>query len=184
MELVLFKEVKHPQEHRSNLLSKHSNLVELHGHTKYPQYPLIQFKNFNKKSICMNLTHHKLTHESINFSMNLNLNITLSESVKTYRFLTPYIPTKDDDTSINIENRLRNHIISMCRALEVPRELSEQIKVSITNLDRKAVTVKTSNKDLYARGYFGVFTTNLNIPDYIGIGNYVSKGFGTVEVIS
>lgn len=183
MELILFKEVKHPQEHRSNMLSNYSNLVELHNHVKYPQYPLIQFKNFNKKSVCMNLTKHKLVHDSINFSMSLNLNITLSENTKTYRFLTPYIPTKDDDMSININNRLRNHIISMCRALDVPREISEQIKVNIIDLDRKAVTVKTSSIDLYARGYFGMFTTNLNIPDYIGLGNYVSKGFGTVEVV-
>ena len=104
-----------------------------------------------------------------------------------YEFLTPWIALNQNnlvkyknETEMGKEELLQKiligNLISMSKGLNYTVE--KQIKAWI-NL--KPVHVKLKNIDMIA--FIGRFKVNFKIPDYLGIGKSVSKGFGTVKKI-
>jgi hypothetical protein len=51
----------------------------------------------------------------------------------------------------------------------------------IINTNLKETSIKFKGEDVI--GFFGIFQVNFYLPDYIGLGKSVSRGFGTVRKI-
>ena len=49
----------------------------------------------------------------------------------------------------------------------------------IVKTDLKETSIKFKGKGMI--GFFGTFQVNFKLPDYIGLGKSVSRGFGTIE---
>jgi len=105
----------------------------------------------------------------------------------SYRTLTPYLALNqsayehfkelgEDERRIFIEQRLQNHILSAAKWCGV--WLNHRVKTQLIQMRRvKSVEVKKSLKFV---GMDVMFETNTHIPDFIGIGRFVSRGYGTV----
>jgi hypothetical protein len=48
-------------------------------------------------------------------------------------------------------------------------------------IDHKFKEVKVNLKDKSVTGFTGIFQTNFCLPDYLGIGESVSRGFGAMR---
>jgi len=53
------------------------------------------------------------------------------------------------------------------------------IKANINRLEE----VQMFLKGIVMLGFLGTFSVNFNLPDYIGLGKSVSRGFGTIKKI-
>lgn len=103
-----------------------------------------------------------------------------------YKFITPWIALnqKSINKYINsnkmereeiLKSKLIGNIISMSKGLDYT--VNERINCWI-NLKEKEVMLK-GTKHI---GFLGEFKVNFNIPEYLGIGKSVSRGFGTVKI--
>ena len=77
-----------------------------------------------------------------------------------------------------LEKILVGNIISMSKGLGYT--VPGPIEVNILKLRE----VNTSLKGNPMLGFMGEFEVNFEIPDYLGIGKSVSRGFGTVKKIT
>ena len=116
--------------------------------------------------------------------------VSMSDQNIRYQFLTPWLAlneknygrykTLDRKGQIQLLNRiLIGNILSMAKGLEYV--VTSEIKVK-THLKPAAVPVKI--KGVGMTGFSGEFEVNFNLPDYIGLGKSVSRGFGTVKRIA
>jgi len=105
---------------------------------------------------------------------------------KHYHFLTPWFALnernyeryKDSNQREQIqllEKILIGNILSMAKGLEYV--VTEEIKVKNLKLKMQDIRVK----DIKMIGFMGDFEVNFDLPDYIGLGKMVSKGFGTIK---
>ncbi|MDI6782187.1 MAG: CRISPR-associated endonuclease Cas6 [bacterium] len=76
-----------------------------------------------------------------------------------------------------LDRTLIGNILSMSKGLEYV--VTEQIRAEV---DVKPVS--TTLKGVSMIGFMGTFSINFYIPDYLGIGKSVSRGFGTVTAMS
>lgn len=109
--------------------------------------------------------------------------------IHTYEFLTPWLALNQQyakkfyDLSGKpardafMEKLLLSHLNTLAKSLDyVPPEpitCTAKVKFMRERIDRENVIV-----------FLGKFTTNLRIPDYLGIGQSVSQGYGTLRGIS
>lgn len=103
-----------------------------------------------------------------------------------YRFLTPWI-------ALNQENYRRYY--GMKNSLELNTFLgktlvgnllsfSKTLGYTVPNTlvcDVSVKPVKVSMKGVYLMGFTGLFRVNFKMPDLLGLGKSVSRGFGTVQ---
>ncbi|ABR54026.1 conserved hypothetical protein [Methanococcus vannielii SB] len=108
--------------------------------------------------------------------------------MNTYEFKVPWMPINQENfkkyaDSDNFEKEellkriLAGNILSMAKGFE--HTVSERI-LSDLNLDE--ITVKFKNKNMV--GFKGTFECNFSIPNYLGLGKSVSRGFGTVKKVN
>lgn len=173
------------------------------GKTFY-RYPLIQFKCINDIPVILAITDEAVEiFKEIFLKINeiiirdvtipvhekqLEINeysFGISENPITYSFISPWIglnqknfksysaSAKHEKEQL-LERCLIGNIISMSKYLDYT--VPAQIKVE-TNLKEKKVNLK--EKEML--GFTGYFKTNFLIPDFLGIGKSVSRGFGTVK---
>lgn len=101
-----------------------------------------------------------------------------------YKFIIPWLALNQRNyekfKGLNRSNRLTmlnkiliGNILSMSKSLGYV--VSEEIKVRGT-----FKPVKTSLKGVKMIGFLGEFSVNFVLPDYIGLGKSVSRGFGTI----
>jgi hypothetical protein len=76
-----------------------------------------------------------------------------------------------------LENVLIGNLLSMSKSLGYT--VAEPIRAEIKNFKE----VRTKLKDVPMIGFLGTFFVNFEIPDYLGIGKSVSRGFGTVKKV-
>ncbi|MBP2133625.1 hypothetical protein J2128_001579 [Methanomicrobium sp. W14] len=112
----------------------------------------------------------------------------LTGEFHAYRFLTPWIGLNQENYHRyyglkNSEERndflrriLTGNILSMSKSLGYT--VPDRIKC-----DLKLKPYKTSVKSITHMGFLGKFYVNFRIPDYMGLGKSVSRGFGAVEEI-
>ena len=76
-----------------------------------------------------------------------------------------------------LERIIVGNIISMSKGLgyTVPGKIESEI--------HQLREATTKLKGVPMLGFLGTFSVNFNIPDYLGIGKSVSRGFGTVKRI-
>lgn len=110
-------------------------------------------------------------------------------SAVCYHFLTPWLAlneknyerykTLDRKGQIQLLNRiLIGNILSMAKGLEYV--VTSEIRVR-TYL--KPTTIPAKIKGVGMTGFLGEFQVNFNLPDYIGLGKSVSRGFGTIKKV-
>ena len=113
----------------------------------------------------------------------------ISEKIRTYEFVTPWLALNQENyrkfyTLKGKEERdefvrkiLIGNIISMSKSLgyEVPGQIKCDANVHFKKDRLKDVSVMT---------FTGKFYANFLIPDYLGIGKSVSRGFGAVKQLS
>ncbi|KUO53431.1 MAG: hypothetical protein APF76_09335 [Desulfitibacter sp. BRH_c19] len=123
---------------------------------------------------------HTFQREIINGKRNFGLIDYYIE----YKFVTPWLAlnqknnkTYDDASDMEKEEVLKRiivgNIISLAKGLGYTIE--KQIYTWI-NLKQCPVMFK----NIKMRGFIGTFKVNFMIPDYLGIGKSVSRGFGTI----
>ncbi len=109
-----------------------------------------------------------------------------SESLQQYQFQTLWMPLNQknykeyrtlDKSAQNekLQILLRNHILAAFKGLDIWLEAQERIMCMAQVEERK-----TQFKEQQMMAFRGSFTTNANLPDYIGLGKSVARGFGTI----
>lgn len=171
------------------------------------RYPLIQFKLISKIPAIIAITEEavnlfseifmkldKIVVDGVTipvFEKNLKIeDIEFGYSAETfiYEFVSPWIglnqknyPKYDEAITIEEKNELLKkaligNILSMAKYLNCWLEKEQKIKVEL-QVKEKIVNLK--GKSMV--GFTGIFKTNFMIPDDLGIGKSVSRGFGTVR---
>ena len=111
---------------------------------------------------------------------------TLSGSVVEYSFLTPwaalnYVTGKKYRATsfkkkVSYLNKLLGiNLIFLAKEMGVPIEKGIYTKVEIPNLHPKSID------DNKWKSFKGNFKTNIILPNYIGLGNGVTRGYGTIS---
>ena len=192
-------------------LFKDYNLIHNHDlHTGKPiyRYPLIQFKLINKTPCIVAITEpavaifldifmklDKVTIDNVSipiFEKDLKLDdvgFGFSNESFMYEFLTPWIGLNQKnyqryETSIFskkneiLKKTLIGNILSMAKYLDCWLEKNQEI-----NIELQVRENRVNLKGNPMIGFSGLFKTNFNIPDHLGIGKSVSRGFGTVRRI-
>lgn len=170
------------------------------------RYPLIQFKLINKVPVIIAITEEasnvlsnifrkidniKIDNTIIpifenNFKIE-NVNFGYSSEMVIYKFNSPwislnsenykkYIKSNANEKDLILKKILIGNILSMSKCLNHWLEKDQKIKV---NYDIKEKEVFLKGKSMI--GFEGIFKTNFLIPDYLGIGKSISRGFGSVK---
>jgi hypothetical protein len=185
--------------------------TEFHHHSESPyHYPLVQYKRVNKRLLVMGLGEYAdmvyrkmpeisrivtpqgqisiVSLELVKNTVKVGLHTSNEkESCNRYRFVTPWIALNEVNYAKFIENKqgrkellqriLVGNILSMLKGFSI--QLDFQIKLNI----EQHATLKTSAHNNPFVGFRTVFDVNLLLPEYIGLGKSVSKGFGAVEAL-
>ncbi len=193
---------------RGFIASKYSEFDELHNHTGNKfiyRYPLIQYKIIEEKPAIIGINEGidvllaiEKTLDILNIS---NQEITIfekgylyrkyefgiSEEMRHYHFTSPwmclnqdnynrYCESSDDEKTEILKKILIANILSMSKRFNYT--VNKQINVLI-NL--KPCNVKYKNQNMLC--FLGDFLINFYIPDNMGIGRSVSRGFGTITSV-
>jgi hypothetical protein len=112
----------------------------------------------------------------------------ISDDTHTYEFLTPWLALNQQNAKkfydLNgkpardafMQKLLTGHLTTLAKSLDyIPARsitCTAHVRFKRERIDRENVMV-----------FLGKFTTNLRIPDYFGIGQSVSQGYGTIREI-
>lgn len=185
--------------------------TEFHHHSESPyHYPLVQYKRVNKRLLVMGLREYAdmvyrkmpevsqivtpqglipiVSLELVKNTVEVGLQTSNEkESFNRYRFATPWIALNEVNYGKFAENKqgrkellqriLVGNILSMLKGLGI--QLDFQIRLNI----ERHVTLKTSAHNNPFVGFRTVFDVNMLLPEHIGLGKSVSKGFGAVEAL-
>ncbi|MCP4580363.1 MAG: CRISPR-associated endonuclease Cas6 [candidate division Zixibacteria bacterium] len=108
----------------------------------------------------------------------------IEEKVR-YRFLTPWLTLKeveigkDIKTDVELRNSalstiLESNFLAVARNFNVAVE--DNIDISLNTKDEYII-----QRDTDIAGFFGSFYINFQIPQFLGLGKSVTRGFGTVK---
>jgi len=189
---------------------KDHDLIHNHDEKGKPiyRYPLIQFKLIDKTPAIIAITDHavsifaeifmKLDKIIIEgtlipvFEKDLKVEeveFGYSDDIFMYEFVSPWIGlnqknfAKYNNAASGERNRIleramTGNILSMSKHLDY--WLSEDQKIKTVH---KLKEIKVNLKGKSMTGFNGIFKTNFLIPDYLGIGKSVSRGFGAMRRI-
>jgi hypothetical protein len=127
----------------------------------------INQKNIQSKEMIVGVGASLFEYEFINPWMALN--------EKNYDLFQSF-ETREEKTAL-LERMLTVNMLHFFSA--VPHREEQQILVKT---DLHSLPVKFKNQNML--GFKGKFTTNVQLPDFIGFGKSVSRGFGTIQRIS
>jgi hypothetical protein len=189
---------------------KDHDLIHNHDQKGKPiyRYPLIQFKLINKTPAIIAITGRavsifaeifmKLDKIIIEgtlipvFEKDLKLEeveFGYSDEIFMYEFVSPWIGLNQknfkrynnagsDEKNQILTKVMTGNILSMSKYLDCWLSKDQKIKIDI-----KLKEIKVNLKGKSMTGFSGIFKTNFLIPDYLGIGKSVSRGFGAVKKI-
>lgn len=188
-----------------NLFKEHSPLLHNHfedGTLRY-QYPLVQYKVIHEIPMLVGLHDGASLLTELFLKINeLNINgqiyplhqknldhrqatAGLSNDLHTYRFENLWMALNQEnhtryqaqitpeDKQVLLNTLLKNNLLSFFKGVNIWLEGTLMAKGVFTEH-----TTLFKDKSMLAFG--GEFTTNALLPDFIGIGKAVSRGFGTV----
>ncbi len=191
---------------RGYIGNKFSQYPILHHHSKEKyiySYPLVQYKILEGTLIIIGIEEgaetlrdvygeiHQLTLGTNTYKIIEKQTIEkeqefgLTGEMQQYRFLTPWLALNEKNyenyKKLNGRNKiillhkiLIGNLLSISKSLEYV--VLDEVKVK-TNVE----PVKTVSKAIPLIGFIGEFQVNFHIPDILGIGKSVSRGFGTVK---
>lgn len=112
----------------------------------------------------------------------------ISTEIISYEIITPwialsqqnyqrYVESKGEERRELLQKTLIGNILSASKGLEYV--ILDEIKLGIGRMRRRKCELKGTT----FIGFLGEFMVNFQIPDYMGLGKSVSRGFGTVRRI-
>lgn len=187
---------------------KEHDLIHNHDEKGNPiyRYPLIQFKLIDKTPAIIAITDRaveifaeifmKLDKIIIEdtiipvFEKDLKaeeVDFGYSDEIFMYGFASPWIGlnqnnfkrynnTGRDEKNEMLKKIIIGNILSMAKYLDCRLSKDQKIKI-----DHKLQETKVNLKGKNMTAFTGIFKTNFLIPDYLGIGKSVSRGFGAVR---
>ena len=191
---------------RGYFLNKYKS-EELHNHSgngfKYT-YPKVQYKIFKGNAhligiddgipvlsnIALKTMELELNHETYKivdgYIALKKLDFGISDEFKDYKFISPWLALNEKNYNEykkldengkkeKLEKILIGNIIAMSKYLNYT--VDKKIKVNFYDYEELKVKYKGNS----FIGFYGKFSVNFNIPDLLGIGRKVSKGFGTLK---
>ncbi len=194
---------------RGAIASHYPELLLLHNH-KGDQFryatPLIQYRVLDGQVIIIGIGEGAEVLRAISFDHDqlrigerfltiLERRVNLSEAILGivnssvhYKILTPWLALNEENyerykTAGPKEQKdllrriLIGNILSMSKGLGYV--VTEEIKVS--KLDVYPIQTPVRLKGVGMTGFKGTFGVNFELPDYIGLGKSVSRGFGTIK---
>ena len=194
---------------RGSIASKFPDLSLLHHHMGEDKflyhYPRIQYKvvdgvpmiiGFKEgidilKKIYCDIGELKIGHiNTTNLQSEISIDVAEqsfgeSKNLVEYYFVTPWMALNQKNhklfvTSAREKNDKLLNSILIGNVLSLSKSVGYRVKSQIytkLSLVQEKATLK-NNEMLTFRGRF---TINFNIPDYLGIGKSVSRGFGTIK---
>lgn len=193
---------------RQYLAKTFPNYNQIHNHLENGKfryvYPDIQFKIINKKpmivgfgkgikiikDVFMFVDEMEIHHKNIPiFNKSIEIyqsKIGLSEKIIYYKFATPWMALNQQNYKLYKKLSLRKRLTKLDRILwgnlkTVSHAFNYWIpdpdKISIEG-DFKPYINKFKGNTMVT--FIGNFKTNFYLPDYLGIGKQVARGFGTV----
>ena len=195
---------------RGFFANKFNSYLLLHNHlgnNKFLyQYPRIQYKTINHTKMILGLSEGVDVLQSIYnqydqivldghayqiFSKEISLKMEdfgiAPENIK-YKFLTPWFALNEENyqryKNYNYAERtdqLKSILIRNIMAIAKTFQYFVDSKI-IINTNLKETSIKFKGKDVI--GFLGTFRANFNLPNYIGLGKSVSRGFGTIKKIN
>jgi hypothetical protein len=194
-----------PVKLRGFLAHLFANISEFHHHSDNSyHYPLIQYKRIEKKLAVIGIDKFAeivfqnisgldhITTETQKIPLN---NIEIKNSVYVveqtsgkYKFTTPWLALneknytkfkelKNNEKKSFLEKILVGNILSLLKGLKI--FVDYKITISITKSNSIQVT---AHQNKFA-GIYAEFECNVTLPDYLGLGKSVTKGFGVVQKI-
>lgn len=194
---------------RGAIAARNPNCVLLHHHELTGQniyfYPRVQYKVAGKKltivaideaieavdELTTNLSEITLSKARYILTEVIRQEETVSvgesEIPTRYEFVTPWLALNQKNMQQwgDLSRLQRRHLLQ--RVL-VGNCLSMSKGLGITVTQQLTATVDVSPRKVYLKGvlmigFLGRFSINFEIPDLLGIGKSVSRGFGTVQQI-
>lgn len=195
---------------RGFFATKFNDLIPLHNHNTDKfiyEYPLVQYKLIEGKPLLIGINEgtevlkeifdkfEKITlnhkdYEIIERTMKIKQqDFGLTKEFYFYEFVTPWLALSqknnenylltqnNEEKAILLRKILTGNLLSMSKTLGYT--VSGQIKCDID-----LVPAKSRYKDYDLTSFCGRVIANFYIPDYLGIGKGVSKGYGTIRKIS
>jgi hypothetical protein len=189
-----------------NFFKEHSPLLHNHyadGKSIY-QYPLVQYKviegtptlsgfgegaqllmdlflQINELKIgerIFPLTHKQIKCREVEAGIGDDLYEYKFETVwmaLTQKNHTRYLDTPDEEKRAFLEKLLCNHILAAFKGTDIWVKKRILVKAKLKE-------VPTKFKDQSMLAFHGTFTTNAQLPDLMGIGKSVSRGYGSVRL--
>jgi len=191
---------------RGFFASKYSfdDIMHNHGNvgTIY-RYPLVQYKVIDNTPVIVGLndgakiimdigiSEDEIIIEGTHFNLERaeiiteNVDLGLTDINNEYKFKTPwfclnqnniqtYKKSNESEKQSLLSTILIGNILSMSKGFNY--WIKDELRVE-TNLEE--INVNFKGKSMLA--FKGSFVTNFQIPDYLGLGKSVSRGFGTVK---
>jgi hypothetical protein len=129
-------------------------------------------------------TEWKITEKRI-IEKHAPLGLT-RETIK-YRFLTPWLSLPEEAFKkyllMDEESRQKMLVKSLDGHI---RSLAESLGCQLDGELRIKMNIKSNyifQRDIHVAGLFGSFVANIEIPNFLGVGKSVSRGFGTIKQI-
>lgn len=208
--LTLISDSRIPRntEHLRGFFATHFNEYELlhqHRGTKFIyKYPLIQYRILGEKALILGIENgadvlNEIYPETGRIKLgNIDYSIVersvrvekvifgISDKFHTYTFLTPWIALNQENydkyqlmTYPERKDKLRNiligNLISAAKGLNY--HVEGKIKLDFVRIS----TTPCKVKQISLIGFNGEFITNFEIPNLLGLGKSVSRGFGAIE---
>lgn len=194
---------------RGFFATKFNDLIELHNHNTDQfvySYPMVQYKFIGDDPLLIGINEgtdilkgifdkfdtiniNGKDYEIIERTMKLRKEeFGLSSKIYFYEFLHPWfalsqrnyekfkLAKNNGDKAEILRSILKGNLLSMSKSLGY--NVPGQIKCDVDLLP-----TKSKYKDTGITSFDGGFMVNFCIPDYLGIGKSVSKGFGTVKKV-
>lgn len=195
---------------RGFFATRFNDIIELHNHNTDQfvySYPLIQYKFIEEEPLLIGINEGTdILKEIFDKFDTINLNgkeyeivertmkirkedFGLSNQIYFYEFLNPWfalsqknhekfkLAENNEKKAELLRNILKGNLLSMSKSLDYT--VPGQIKCDVDLLPTKS---KYKDNDIIS--FDGGFMVNFCIPDYLGIGKSVAKGFGTVRKVS
>ena len=182
--------------------------ILLHQHnedgTLIYNYPRIQFKILNRQAVLVGLEEGsallaqlwlevdqaQIGLETLSVQESIvqkrRVEIGESKSMVTYRFLSPWLALNQENEhryrtmpkSIDRFRLLERILVGNC--LSFAKSFQHNVTLKLTADCSKLRPVSSRLKGITMQGFTGSFSVNFLLPDRVGIGKSVSRGFGTL----
>ncbi len=204
------REAQHLRGYFGELFKEHSPLLHNHlesGEFRYG-YPLVQYKIIEGVPVLLGLGEgapllvelfmkvKELNLHGINYPLQekqvacREAGIGYLDHLQRYAFQTLWMPLNqanyanfqqlaESEQRPELERLLRGNILSMLKGLGIWLEPQQRVMCSIEHFSPRTVNFK--NQPMLA--FQARFAANVELPQWIGLGKAVSRGFGAVNSI-